>query len=92
MKKSSLAALALIPVFAFIVYSSFQVSEVECTVCIRFDGREVCRTVSAADRTEGIQSATDNACALLTSGRTNSMRCSRTAPARAECVELGQGD
>jgi hypothetical protein len=77
--------LILVPVAAFVVYSSFQVSAVECEVCMRFDGRESCRAASAARREEALRAAVDNACALLTSGMTETIRCQRGEPERAEC-------
>jgi hypothetical protein len=78
----------LVPVAAFVVYSSLQVGSVECEVCMDFDGRQSCRTASAAGRDEALRAAIDNACALLTSGMTNSIRCQRGEPARAECRAL----
>ncbi len=78
----------LVPIAAFVVYSSFQVSAVECEVCMRFDGREICRSASAQSRAEALRSAGDNACALLTSGMTNSIRCQQSLPARSACRAL----
>jgi hypothetical protein len=90
LRKSTLAALVLLPpLAALVIYNSFQLSTFECTVCIAFEGREVCRTVTGQTREEGLQSATNNTCALLTSGMTDSIRCSRTVPSRAECVPAG---
>lgn len=83
-----MSAAVLIPVIGFVVYSSFQVSDYECEVCIRFEGREACRTVTAQSEGEGLRSAIDNACALLASGVTDTMRCSRTDPAKAACRRL----
>jgi hypothetical protein len=78
----------LVPVAAFVVYSSFQVSSVECEVCMRFEGRESCRTASAAAREEALRAAVNNACALLTSGMTNSIRCEQSDPTKSECRPL----
>ena len=89
-RKNLVAALVvLVPIAGFVVYSSFQVSAVECQVCVRFDGREMCRAASAATRNEALRSATDNACALLTSGMTNSIRCQQGEPLKTECRSLG---
>jgi hypothetical protein len=79
------ALVVLLPIIAFVVYSSFQVSAVECEVCMRYDGRQSCRTTSAATRDEALRSAVDNACALLTSGMTETIRCQRGEPAKTEC-------
>ena len=78
----------LLPIAGFVVYSSFQVSSVECEVCVRFEGRESCRTASAAAREEALRAAVDNACARLTSGMTDTMRCQRGEPASVECRTL----
>jgi hypothetical protein len=70
------------------VWSSFHAGAVECEVCVRFEGREACRTVNAASRDDGIRGAIDNACGMLTSGVTNTLRCARSEPTRAECRDL----
>jgi len=87
--RNAVAALVVLtPVVAFVVYSSFRVSAIECEVCMRFEGRELCRAASAARREEALRSAVDNACALLTSGMTNTIRCQQGEPARAQCRSL----
>jgi len=86
---STIAAIAvLVPVIGFVLWSSMSVSDFECTVCMPFDGREICRTVTGKTEQEGIRTGTNNACALLTSGMTNSMRCERGQPTKAECRRL----
>lgn len=90
--KSTLATVAvLVPVMAFVVYSSFFVSEYECQVCIDFEGHSDCRTVKAATEAEAMRGAIDNTCAQLSSGVTDTMRCSRTEPSKASCRPLGDG-
>ena len=89
-RKTTLAALVLLPpVVGLVIYNSFQVSTFECTVCIDFEGRSECRTVTGQTEQEGLQSATTNACALLTSGMTESIRCGRTRPTKSECRRAG---
>ena len=78
----------LVPVAAFVIYSSLQAGSVECEVCMDFEGRQVCRTASAAAREEALRAAVDNACALLTSGMTNTIRCQRGEPTRTDCRAL----
>lgn len=78
----------LLPVFAYVIYSSFQVSEFECTVCMDFEGRSVCRTVTGQTEVEGLRTGIDNACAQLSSGVTDTLRCQRTTPASAQCKPL----
>jgi hypothetical protein len=88
--KSTLATVAVLaPVMGFVVYSSFFVSEYECEVCIDFEGRNGCRSVKAATEAEAMRGAIDNTCAQLASGVTDTMRCSRTQPSKADCRPLG---
>lgn len=90
--KSTLATVAVLaPVIGFVVYSSFFVSEYECEVCIDFEGRRNCRTVKAATEEEALRGAIDNTCAQLAGGVTDTMRCSRTAPSKADCRPLSEG-
>lgn len=56
-----------------------------CEVCITYRGRTRCRTAAGATREEAVRTATDNACAFLASGMTESIRCTNTAPDRVTC-------
>ncbi len=78
-----LAALAVL-----VVYLSLQIGGVRCEVCIRFRGREVCRSVDATNKMEALRAATTNACALLASGVTETLACERTPPTFSECRAL----
>lgn len=79
----------LLSVAGVVVYLSLQVSDFECEVCMDFHGGSVCRTVTGKTEVEGIRTGIDNACAMLTSGVTETLRCQRTAPRKAECRPLG---
>ena len=86
----AIAAVAvLVPIAVVVVYSSFSVSRYECEVCIAFRGREACRAVAGATEDEALRSAIDNACAQLAAGVTDTLRCSRTQPAKVECRRAG---
>ena len=78
----------LLPIAAVVVYTSFQVSDYECEVCMTFEGQESCRTVTGKTEQEGMRTGVDNACAILTSGVTNTLRCQRTLPKKATCRRL----
>ena len=80
--------IVLLPIAAVVVYSSFQVSDFECEVCIAFEGRSTCRTVTGQTEQEGLRTGVDNACALLSSGVTDTLRCQRTMPTKATCRPL----
>ena len=82
----------LLPVIGYVVWSSFQVSDFECDVCITFEGRDACRTVAAKTEEESMRGALTNTCALLASGVTDSLRCERTRPRKAQCRRVAGGD
>lgn len=73
-------AIAFVLVIAFVIYSTLSLSRYECEVCLEFGGRTECRTAAGSTREEAVRTATDSACALLTSGMTNNLACSQTPP------------
>ena len=52
-----------------------RLSRYRCEVCMEFQGRKACRTASAATEMQARRTAQDNACALISSGVTDSMQC-----------------
>ena len=56
-----------------------------CEVCIEFRGRTACREAYGRTRAEAVETATDNACAFLASGMTDSVSCGRTPPTTTTC-------
>lgn len=86
MSKTLLAAFAVaLLLIGLIAYSMKGLGKQSCEVCVEFEGRTQCRTARGATKEEAIRAATDNACAFLTSGMTDSMRCGRTPPAKVKC-------
>lgn len=65
---------------ALVVYFSLHLGEVKVEVCVEFKGRKDCGTAAAPTEQEAIRTATDNACALISAGMTESMACTRTPP------------
>jgi len=45
-----------------------------------FDGRSACRTVNAKSEAAAVRSATENACADISSGVDDTIRCQNTEP------------
>ena len=72
---------------AYLVYSSLNLDQVTCEVCMEFGGRVDCRRASGTSDEEATQTAINNACALLASGRDASISCSRTPPQSVTCEE-----
>jgi len=82
---SWVALVALLAIGGFVVVSSFRVAGVRCEICVEFDGARACRTVDGANEKDTLAAARTNACAQLTSGVTNSMRCERQEPLSSKC-------
>jgi len=72
-------------IVAFVVYSSTKLSLVSCEVCITYKGRTECRTASGTERKQAVRTATDNACASLSSGMADGIQCSNTPPKSETC-------
>lgn len=74
-------------VLAVLVYSSMHIAKYRVEVCVDFNGRNECRTASADTQDHALRSAQSNACALLVSGVTETMRCEQTKPASVKWLE-----
>jgi hypothetical protein len=81
----SLLVLGFVAFVAFVVWRSLQVAGYQCTLCMSFGGRQMCRTVEGATASEARTSAINNACAHIASGVTDSMACEHGTPVREEC-------
>ncbi len=75
----------LLVIGAVVVGSSLRTGHVRCEVCIDFRGRSACRAVDGATEDEARMAAITNACALISSGVTDTMACQRTPPRLVEC-------
>jgi hypothetical protein len=75
-----LGILFLLVFLGFVVYSTMRAGGVRCEVCITFQGRNSCRTASARTRDLALRAATENACAMISSGVTGSNQCTNTPP------------
>lgn len=71
---------------AAIVWSTFRQAQVSCEVCIAYQGRSQCRTAQGATREDAIRTATDNACAFLSTGMAEGIQCANTPPTKTECA------
>jgi len=80
MKTVWLGILFLALVIGFAIYSTTHTDRVRCKVCITYRGQRACRTASARTRDLALRTATENACALLSSGVTDSNQCNNTPP------------
>lgn len=83
MKKSRtgwIIAGVAIAVIGLMVYSSLDLAGYRVEVCKEYQGRTACRTASGANREAALRTASDNACALISSGMTDSIACQGSNP------------
>jgi len=74
--------------FAVIMYTSTRnLSAHRVEVCIEYQGRQACRSASAATLEAARRTATDNACAFLASGMSDSIACTNTPPVSVKELE-----
>jgi hypothetical protein len=79
-KSVLLVILFLLAFLGIVVYSTMGAGRIRCEVCITYQGRNACRTASARTRELALRTATENACALISSGVTDSNQCNNTPP------------
>lgn len=88
LKKVKIAlAAGFILLLGYIVFSSTQVGQVGCEVCIEFHGRTECRSAAGPTAADARMTATSNACALLAAGMTESIACGNSVPRSVSCRE-----
>jgi hypothetical protein len=86
MGKGTAATIVFLVAFgAYIAYRSAVIPEVECRVCVTFQGETTCRTAASGTREAAVESAQTSACGTLANGMAESIRCSNTTPDSAEC-------
>ena len=76
---------ALIALVALLAWTSLSSSQVECEVCVIYRGRPNCARAAAPDRETAQKTAIDTACATISTGRAESLECSRLEPTRTMC-------
>jgi hypothetical protein len=70
-----------------LVMALMKEAQVECEVCIEFDGRRACRSSTASDRDRAVNSATTAACVVLSGGVTSGIQCGNTPPSLLRCSD-----
>jgi hypothetical protein len=88
-KRSTLVTIGALAVFgAYLLYSTLTSQKYSCTVSVIYLGRSGTATASAASEHDAKTQAQTTACGPITSGMNESIACSNTPPAKAECVTL----
>ena len=66
---------------ALLAYSTLNGPRYRVEVCMAFNGRTACKTVSARSEQAALRSGAENACADIASGVSETVRCQSTEPA-----------
>ena len=86
--KISVISLMVIGILTFmgaVVWSTLQGAEVECEVCLVFNGEETCRQGRGPSEAEALAAAHQSACGGNTSGMAESIACMNRLPERSTC-------
>ena len=82
MKKTVILGIVFIVIVVIVlVYTTMGNSRYRCEVCMVFHGKQACRVAGASTEAQAQRTATENACAEIASGVTDSMACESTQPA-----------
>lgn len=79
------SAAVLLAVAGVLYFATLSQAGFECEACMEFQGRQSCRTVAGPSEADARRGAISNACATLTSGVTETLRCEGAPPVRLEC-------
>ena len=64
----------------YVLYSTTGLARYTCEACITYRGNTSCGTASGNSREEAITTASDIACATISSGVTDRLQCDATTP------------
>ncbi len=67
-------------ILGLVLYSTMGNAKYRCEVCVMYQGRQACRTASAATKEQAERTAKENACAQIASGVTDSIACDNSTP------------
>ena len=65
---------------ALLLYSTISGPRYKVEVCMTFNGQTVCKTVNAKSEEFAMRGARENACADISSGVDDTIRCQNTEP------------
>lgn len=85
--KVGLIVLAVLGFIGLLTYMSMGQRQHRVEVCVEYRGQKNCRTASGPTREQALRTATDNACATITNGMTESMECSHNPPATTKWLD-----
>lgn len=75
-----IVAIFVVALLALIAYSTVHGPRYRVQVCMAYQGRSACKTVSAKSEQAALRSGHENACADISSGVTDTIRCQNSDP------------
>jgi hypothetical protein len=69
------------------VYSTVNGPKYRVQICMTYNSRSTCKTVSAKSEEAAVRGGISNACADIASGVTESMGCERTEPTSVKWLQ-----
>ena len=72
---------------ALLAYMTMGMKQHRVEVCMEFMGRRNCRIAAGPTREQALRTASENACATISSGMTESTACGQTPPASVRWLD-----
>jgi hypothetical protein len=69
------------------LYSTLHGPRYRVEVCMTYQGRTACKTVNAKSEAAALRSGTENACADIASGVTDTVRCQESEPQSVRWIQ-----
>jgi len=80
MKKAAIIIVIIVAVIGGLTYMTLSQAGYRAEVCMEFQGKQNCASAAGSSQQQAIRTATDLACATISSGVTDTMACSNTKP------------
>ena len=86
MKRGTILTIVVLGALAaYLAWSTLQAQQVECEVCVTYEGRSNCATASAASEDEAAQSAQRTACGPVAAGMNATIACGNRPATSRQC-------
>ena len=89
MKNPKLLAFIVVAAIAFVgalIYNSMSYARYRVEVCMQYRGQTSCKTALGGNEEIAMRSALDGACAMISSGMTDSMACTGSRPVSVKWI------
>ncbi len=85
MKQLAIGLAVAAAAVGLLYYATLAGAGTACEACMRYEDREACRSATGVDREEAERTAIATACALISSGVTDTIRCQGLEPLKLQC-------